>query len=251
MTGAFTVALLSCSSPETVAAPAPIVPVEAPSPPPPAPAEAPLTPRDPPAGFVHLVDVVPDVCLQVGYHRDDNFTGAQLPGYGAPGAWMLEQPAKALVGVAADVKSAGYVLVIFDAYRPYRGTRAMVAWALRTGQGHLLEDGYIARRSGHNHGHTVDLGLALPGSCELVDMGTPWDTLDERSHTRNAEGEVLARRLLLKDAMQKAGFSSYWKEWWHFGYTLEGTKPRDVPYGRDEPDEGAWIEPDGWDQPAK
>lgn len=221
-----------------------------PEPPPPANVEEPVMPRTPPEGFVSLATVVPEVCIYAGYNRVDNFTGAQLPGYGAAGAWMLETPARALVEVAAELRKSGYVLVIFDAYRPYRGTRAMVVWAERTGQKSLLDDGYIARRSGHNHGHTVDLGLAEPGSCALVDMGTPWDTLDERSHTSNAEGEALARRTLLKEEMQRQGFQSYWKEWWHFQFKMEGTKPRDVPYGRDEPDEGAWTEPVGWDKPG-
>lgn len=221
-----------------------------PAPPTPAPVEEPVTPRPPPDGFVDLALIVPDVCIYGGYYREDNFTGARLPGYGAPGGWMLAAPADGLVRVAGELKKAGYVLVIFDAYRPYRGTRAMVAWAERTGQQALLDNGYIARRSGHNHGHTVDLGLAEPGTCALVDMGTPFDTLDERSHTTNAEGEVLARRTVLKEAMQRQGFQSYWKEWWHFQYKMEGTKARDVPYGREEPDEGAWVEPEGWDLPG-
>jgi D-alanyl-D-alanine dipeptidase len=99
----------------------------------------------------------------------------------------------------------------------------------------LIKDGYIAGRSNHNHGHTIDLGLARAGSCEPVDMGTAWDTLDERSHTRNATGEVLANRTKLRAAMLAAGFADYPREWWHFNYKMRGTRPRDVAYALREP----------------
>jgi len=228
------------------AAPA-VAPMVAPVPPPP---DARLGQRAAPAGFTDLREALPNACFSVGYHTPDNFTGAPLPGYAAPGAWLLDEPAAALARVEERVRKDGWTLVIYDAYRPLRGTLAMVAWAKRTDQVVLLDTGYIARRSGHNHGHTVDLGLATPGTCALPDMGTPWDTLDERSHLKNATGDALARRLLLAGAMRAEGFASYWKEWWHFQYTLDGTPGRDVPYGCAEPDEGAWTAPAGWDRPG-
>jgi D-alanyl-D-alanine dipeptidase len=206
--------------------------------------------RDPPTGWVDLRKALPDACFHIGYHRPDNFTGQPLPGYGAPGAWLLEVPAAALAKVQTTVKESGYTLIIYDAYRPYRGTQAMVAWAHRTDQVHLLDTGYIARRSGHNHGHTIDLGLADAATCAPIDMGTPWDTLDARSHTRNATGDVLANRLLLKRSMEQHGFKYYSKEWWHFGYPLEGTRGRDVPYGCHEAEEGHYAPPHAWNLPG-
>lgn len=206
--------------------------------------------RTPPAGFVDVRERLSDACFQVGYHTADNFTGAPLPGYGAPGAWLLEEPAAALRRVQDDVKARGFTLIVYDAYRPLRGTLAMVAWATRTDRVHLLDDGYIARRSRHNHGTTIDLGLADPATCAPVDTGVPWDTLDERAHTRNATGAALDHRLILAAAMKQHGFRPYSKEWWHFEYPLEGTRGRDVPYGCFEPDEGAWQAPDGWDRPG-
>lgn len=204
--------------------------------------------RAPPDGFVDLRVSLPKACFQVGYATKDNFTGAPLPGYGAPGAWLLAEPAAALGRVLDRVAAEGWTLVIYDAYRPLRGTLAMVAWAKRTDQAFLL-DGYIASRSRHNHGTTVDLGLATPGTCALPDMGTPWDTLDARSHLKNAAGDVLARRMTLANAMRAEGFASYWREWWHYERAQEGTRGRNVPYGAEEPDEGAWKPPVGWDRP--
>jgi D-alanyl-D-alanine dipeptidase len=238
--------LLSCSSPAPAPPPAPVLEVA--SAPPPAP-----EPRDflnpPPAGFVDLCTGHPGITCAIAYHTAENFTGAPLPGYGAPAAWMLTEPAAALQRAADALAAQGLGFLIYDAYRPVRGTLAMVAWARRSGNEALLH-GYIASRSGHNHGHTVDLSLADLASSAPLDMGCPFDTLDERARTRNAAGEVLARRLLLVETMKTQGFRNYSQEWWHYGFMLEGTTPRDVPYGCFEPAEGVWAPPEGWDQPG-
>ncbi len=204
----------------------------------------------PPEGFVDLRAAVPGIRLEVRYHTTENFTGAPLPGYGAPGAWLLRTPAAALRRVQEALAKDGLGLLVYDAYRPLRGTLAMVAWAERTNQVHLLDDGYIARRSGHNHGHTIDLTLARLDSGEPLDMGTPWDTLNTDSHTQRAKGPALDNRLKLKAAMEAQGFKAYHKEWWHFGYPLKDTKPRDVPYGCFEPPEGQFTPPSGWNKPG-
>lgn len=245
-------------APPVVVSVDPPVSVEAPNPTPPIDPVPSPTPEDavlaslhsPPDGFVDLRKTLDGACFHIGYHRADNFTGAPLPGYAAPGAWLLAEPARALSAVQAEVRAAGYTLIVYDAYRPYRGTQAMVAWATRTNQVFLLDTGYIARRSRHNHGDTIDLGLAQPDTCEPIDMGTAWDTLDERSHTRNATGKALENRLFLKSAMEKQGFDGYSKEWWHFQFPTTGTAGRDVPYGCMEPDEKAFVAPSGWDQPG-
>ena len=190
--------------------------------------------NQPPGGFVDLRDAVPGIALEIRYHTKDNFTGEQLPGYTAAGAWMLEEPAEALARVQASLAKEGLGLLVYDAYRPLRGTLGMVAWAERTNQVHLLDNGYIARRSGHNHGHTIDLTVIDLKTKKPLDMGTPWDTLTEESHTMKAKGKALRNRLKLKNAMEAQGFKAYFKEWWHFGYPMKGTKGRDVPYGKEE-----------------
>jgi len=199
---------------------------------------------------VNLKERIQGLQIDVRYHGSDNFTGAPLPGYGAPGAWLLEEAAEALKHVQADLEPQGYGLLVYDAYRPKRGTRGMVAWAERTDQLHLFKQGYIARHSGHNHGHTVDLTLVKLENGAAVDMGTPWDTLSSASHTRNATGAALDHRLLLKRAMEARGFAYYYKEWWHFSFPMEGTRPRDVPYGCFEAAEGAWTPLPEWNSVA-
>lgn len=180
---------------------------------------------------------MPDACFGPGYAAADNFTGAVLPGYAAPGAWLLATPAAALARVQAALARDNLSLLIFDAYRPRRASEAMVAWAERSGNHALVRAGYIARRSGHNHGHTVDLGLATR-DCVPLDMGTAWDTLDPRSHTAAATGAPAQHRQRLLRAMRAAGFRDYPREWWHFSFPLAATRPRDVPYGPHEPPEG-------------
>lgn len=212
---------------------------------------APAPTRQPPEGWVELQQAIPGVRYDIRYHVAENFTGAQLPGYAAPGAWLLEPVAVALRKVHESLAEKKLGLIIFDAYRPRRASQAMVAWAERTHQTFLLDNGYIARVSQHNRGTTVDLGLVVLETGELVDMGTPFDELTERSHTRNAVGVVLENRLTLKTAMQAQGFEAYWKEWWHFSHPMD-PKPilRDVPYGCGEPDEGSWKAPTGWATPG-
>ena len=204
----------------------------------------------PPAGFVALREAVPGVRLAIGYHGADNFTGAPLPGYGSPEAWLRAEAAASLARVAAALAPEGLGLLILDAYRPARASAAMVAWAARTGKGWVLEQGYVAARSGHNHGHTVDLTLFSLETGAPLDMGGAWDTFSSISHTRSASGAALEHRLRLQAAMVAEGWQPYSKEWWHFRYPLAGTRARDVPYGCFEPPEGAWTPPTDWRTPT-
>ena len=82
----------------------------------------------------------------------------------------------------------------------------------------LIEQGYIADRSGHSRASTVDLTLVHGATGEPLDMGTPWDFFDERSHTDNPSVSPVAKanRQLLKGFMEAAGFRPYYAEWWHF-----------------------------------
>lgn len=205
--------------------------------------------NEPPEGFVDLRTFVPDLRVHVRYHGSDNFTGKPLTGYGAPGAWMVEPAAVALREVQASLAEEGLGLLVYDAYRPVRGTLAMVAWAERSGRVDVLDDGYVARKSGHNRGNTVDLTLISLESGEPLEMGTPWDTFSTDSHTANAEGEAAENRRRLVQAMRARGWENYTKEWWHFSFPMQPPPPpRDVPYGCFEPVEGEWTAPPGWNE---
>jgi len=164
----------------------------------------------------------------IRYATAHNFTGRRLPGYERPRAMLRPSAAAALGRVQARLRTEGLGLKVFDAYRPVRATLAMVDWAERSGNRWVLDQGYVARRSGHNLGITVDLTLVdLPSGRELA-MGTPFDTFSEAAHTANATGEVMENRMRLKRAMEAEGFVNYDQEWWH--YRMAGDPPAlDVP----------------------
>ena len=187
---------------------------------------------DPPKGFVVLDAIETTIRIDMRYATADNFTGAPLPGYLPGSAWLTEDAADALAKVQHDLASEGLGLLVFDAYRPARATKAMVAWAEATKHTQLLSDGYIARVSNHNRGHTLDLTLVSLGSGKELDMGTPWDTFSEASHYASATGKPMSNRKRLRVAMKKRGFVPYDKEWWHFSLRVETDPPTlDVPYG--------------------
>jgi len=166
--------------------------------------------------------------VDLRYATANNFTGERLPGYDARRAMLHPGSAAALARVQARLREQGLGLKVFDAYRPVRATLAMVEWAERTGNGWVLEQGYVARQSGHNRGNTVDLTVVrLRGGREL-DMGTPFDTFSEAAHTANAAGAVLENRMILKRAMEAEGFQNYDKEWWHYRLPVADI-PLDVP----------------------
>jgi D-alanyl-D-alanine dipeptidase len=179
-----------------------------------------------------LVDVRsldPAILVDLRYATTNNFTGAVLPGYGAQKALLRREAARALARVEARLRTGDMGLRIWDAYRPVRATRAMVAWAERTGRTDLLDQEYIARRSRHNLGVAVDLTLVDLVTGTELDMGTPFDTFSEAAHTANAQGRILRYRQILVRAMEEEGFRNYENEWWHFSYPVAGARPFDLP----------------------
>ena len=179
-----------------------------------------------------LVDVrvlEPGIVVDMRYATANNFTGAPLPGYFANRAQLRSEAASALARVQRTVRERGLGLKVFDAYRPARATRAMVDWTERANRTDLLRDGYIASRSRHNLGVAVDLTLIELVSGRELDMGTAFDTFSEAAHTANASGQIAANRQLLKQAMEREGFTNYDKEWWHFSFTVPNPLRFDRP----------------------
>jgi zinc D-Ala-D-Ala dipeptidase len=182
---------------------------------------------NPPDGLVAIRDVVPGVTLDIRYATADNFTGAPLPGYERADAWLLAPVAVALRGVAQDLAVAGFGIVVWDGYRPKRATDAMVAWATRTHNEWVVEQGFVARKSEHNKGLAIDLGLTRDG--HEVDLGA-FDSFGDDAAAHAATGEVRANRLLLARVMTAHGFAPYAKEWWHFSFPRIAAPALDVPY---------------------
>jgi zinc D-Ala-D-Ala dipeptidase len=187
--------------------------------------ECALTPAD---SLIRVRSVDRTIRTDVRYATNQNFTGRRLPGYEAPIAMLRPDAARALGRVQAALRPQGLGLKVWDAYRPVRATLAMVDWAERSGNQWVLEQGYVARQSGHNLGITVDLTLVDLRSGRELDMGTAFDVFSEAAHTANAQGAVQQNRTKLVRAMEAEGFASYEKEWWHFRRNAD-VRPLDVP----------------------
>jgi D-alanyl-D-alanine dipeptidase len=163
------------------------------------------------------------IMVEARYATANNFMGAPLPGYGPNRIYLRREAAAALARAQGRLASGGMGLKVFDGYRPVRATLAMVEWASRTGQMHLIDQGYIASRSRHNLGLAVDLTLVdwSVGGRE-VDMGTPYDTFSDQAHWANATGRTLRYRQLLRQVLEAEGFRQYDLEWWHYSYEVPG-----------------------------
>jgi len=187
-----------------------------------------------PKGFVYLTDVVPDVILEMRYYSTYNFIGTRIDDYLAPVAIITARAAEALKKVNDIVKEKGYVLKIWDTYRPQGAVDHLVRWAANLEdekmkaifypdlcKSRLIPEGLIFERSGHSRGSTVDLTLVDLTTGKELDMGTPFDLFDEKSsHSTTAiTKEQASNRMILKDAMVEAGYGVYDPEWWH--YTLD------------------------------
>ncbi len=196
-----------------------------------------------PSGFSYLNTIDPSIDVDLRYASTDNFTGEVVDGYGDANAVVLRtDAATALAGVQTTLADAGLGLLVYDGFRPTRAVDSFMAWSRtdddRTrdeyypefSKSELFELGYIAEQSGHSLGGTVDLTLVELDSGEPLDMGSPFDLFDERSHYA-AEGigdDAFVNRTLLREAMIAAGFEPYPQEWWHFSYPVpEGAERLD------------------------
>jgi D-alanyl-D-alanine dipeptidase len=182
------------------------------------------------AGLVDVHRFAPGIRVELAYRTRQNLTGRRLPGYCKNSALLLEPAARDLARVQRHLRRQGLGLVVLDAYRPARASRALVRWAEGSGRGELVGT-YIARRSRHNTGSAVDLTLVRAQDGRRLRMGSGFDDLSPRAHTLNATGRALRNRLILERAMERFGFSGYWREWWHFEHHRTGSAYLDLPLG--------------------
>ncbi|KKQ33024.1 MAG: D-alanyl-D-alanine dipeptidase [candidate division TM6 bacterium GW2011_GWF2_37_49] len=207
-------------------------------------------------GFVYLSEIDPTIIISPRYSTTENFVGKIVDGYKQPVIILTKQAAEALKQVQQEVVKDGYNLVVYDAYRPQRAVNHFMLWSTniadqtkksyyypRVDKDKVFELGYVAARSGHSRGSTVDLTIiklekslhpiqeikrTLLDGFEItllddgtVDMGSSFDLFDEASHHQNnlIEEQFKHLRNYLMTAMIKHGFKPYAEEWWH--YTLK------------------------------
>ena len=205
--------------------------------------EAPAAPEMDASAFVNITDVVPDVILEIRYFSTYNFVGARIDGYEQPTALLTRQAADSLKAVSDDLVKQGYRLKIYDAYRPQKGVDHFVRWGKDVKdtlmkryfypnecKDSLFIKEYIATRSGHSRGSTLDLTLFDMRTGKEVDMGGTFDWFGRESHpdcggdpvsgtyreNDTITAQQFANRMILRRAMLAHGFKPYDCEWWHF-----------------------------------
>ncbi len=189
-----------------------------------------------PAGFVDAAQAVPGLVVEARYAGPDNLVGRPIAGYQAARCVLTQQAAAALAAVQQDLARLGLGLKVFDCYRPKRAVDDLVRWARepkdqvrkadyypRVNKSELFKRGYLSSRSGHSRGSTVDLTLVSREAGRELDMGSPYDFLDERSAIASPQVSPAQRahRLRLQAVMKAHGFKPYAKEWWHFSLRRE------------------------------
>ncbi len=193
--------------------------------------------------FVNIMDVVPDAILEIRYYGTYNFVGDRIDGYLQPTALLTKRAADSLKAVSDDVIKMGYRLKIYDAYRPQMAVNHFVRWAANVpdtrmkkyfypnlDKSVLFEQDYIAEKSGHTRGSTVDLTLFDMNTEKELDMGGTFDWFGPESHpdfggdpvkmkysgNGNITAEQFRNRMILRAAMLRHGFKPLDSEWWHF-----------------------------------
>lgn len=191
---------------------------------------------DKPDIFTDVSRLIPDAVIDIRYFSADNFVGTRVDGYHAALAWLTRPSADALAEVAMRARREGLRLKLFDCYRPARAVAHFARWAedledTRTKPAYypdlekkaLFTEGYIAARSGHSRGSTLDLTLIEADSGRELDMGTPFDLFSRASWPGSEDVPAQARsnRRLLAELMAAQGFEPFFMEWWHFTLKAE------------------------------
>jgi len=187
-----------------------------------------------PQGFVYADEMIPDLLLELRYAGSRNFVGKPVDGYLNQCCILTREAADALKKVQEELRPFGLGVKVFDAYRPQMAVDHFVRWARDlkdTGmkqefypdveKTNLFRDGYIAAKSSHSRGSTVDLTIVSLGNEDAgreLDMGSGFDFFGLRSwpDSQQISSPSRAHRLLLRMVMEKYGFKSYPQEWWHF-----------------------------------
>lgn len=182
--------------------------------------------------FAEIWTMIDDAAFDVRYYSSNNFTGNRIQGYKAPKAYMTREALTALSKAADDLREQGYRLLIWDSYRPQKAVDNFVIWINNPNdagdkdfypnlqKSDLVKGGYIATKSSHTRGSTVDLTI-IKKDGSYVDMGGTFDLFSEISHPdyKKITKTQKRNRAILRNAMLKAGFDGIDSEWWH--YTLK------------------------------
>ncbi|MCL7754746.1 M15 family metallopeptidase [Polaribacter sp. Z022] len=184
-----------------------------------------------PNKFVFLSDVDDTILYELKYFSNHNFIGKKIDGYLTNKVILTNETALALKKVQQILLKKNLSLKIFDAYRPQQSVNHFVKWAKEIDdtkmknefypdvpKSELFKRGYIASKSGHSRGSTVDLTIVNLKTGKELDMGSPFDFFGIQSHPFYKNIGILQKRnrKYLRKIMIENGFKPYDNEWWHF-----------------------------------
>ncbi len=184
-----------------------------------------------PEGFKYVKDEVPTIQIELRYFSENNFIGKQIDGYERDVLILSKEATLALKKVQIKLNKKGLGLKIYDGYRPQRAVNHFWKWALtindtlmkhqyypKVSKKNLFKEGYIATKSGHTRGSTIDLTLIDLKTGKELDMGSPYDFFGKESWVAFDAISIQQKqhRNTLQKVMLENGFRNYKQEWWHF-----------------------------------
>jgi len=189
-----------------------------------------------PDGFTYVKAVIHDLDVELRYNTSNNFVGKRVDGYHSNKLILTKQTAEALKLVQEELQNKNLCLKVYDGYRPQQAVNHFVRWAKvwsdtinksvfypKVKKRNLFKAGYIASKSGHSRGSTIDLTIIDGNTGKPLDMGSPYDFFGQESWVNYADITKVQKenRQLLQTVMLKHGFRNYPKEWWHFTLRYE------------------------------
>ncbi len=187
-----------------------------------------------PKGFLKIENIDPPILLDIRYSGSDNFLGRTVIGYEKPKKILTNEAIEALTKIQKILSKKGLGLKLFDGYRPQKSVNNFVEWSKKASdtltkkkyypnekKDSLFLKGYVAKKSGHSRGSTVDITLIYTDSINFgkeLDMGSGWDLFGNESWIDYDSITDLQKnnRNFLQTIMSQNGFKSYSREWWHF-----------------------------------
>lgn len=181
--------------------------------------------------FVVLSDIVPDMIQEIRYFSTYNFVGDRIEGYEQPVALMTKKAAAVVAKCAAIFKEMGYIIKVYDTYRPFRAVAHFCRWGEDLAdqrmkyafypdvdKAKVFEEGFLDPWSGHSRGSTIDLTLVDMKTGLELDMGGTFDFFGGKSYAlyEGITDEQKANRMILRKVMLDNGFRPAKTEWWHF-----------------------------------
>jgi zinc D-Ala-D-Ala dipeptidase len=163
-----------------------------------------------------LLDIkkaIPSIVLDIRYATKNNFMKQVM--YKQARAFARKPVVAQLKKIQDVLKTQGFGLKIFDAYRPYAITVSFYEKA--TDKDFVANP---AKGSKHNRGCAVDLTIIDLKTGKDVPMPTPYDSFapEAAPDFKNLPPEIIKNRDFLIATMQNNGFKVIHNEWWHFDF---------------------------------